>query len=240
MQEPFVVVFDLETKDRLPAGVYGRRREEAVKELNISVACAVTIPARLASDPRMEAEAMAASQSYTYWNRSLSSMEGLLKLFDEAVAIVGYNIIGFDFPVLKRHYAHDSLGIRRHTHLEKSLDVFSKIRDVTGGWFKLDALLAENGLAAKTADGLQAIAMFAEGRFQQLEEYCLGDVQQCARLSLLPALNLPSTRGVATGITLTNHSFGIASFLASLQWSEGICKSMWKLERTRVAPLSAM
>jgi hypothetical protein len=70
-----------------------------------------------------------------------------------------------------------------------------------------------NGLETKSADGLQAIAWWAEGERTLLKQYCEVDTQQCARLALLPELEL------GAGRRLANYNFGIASALAAL------CKS---------------
>ena len=78
------------------------------------------------------------------------------------------------------------------------------VREVTGCWYKLDRLLEWNSVHGKTSHGLEAIAMFHEGRLDELEKYCVNDVESTACLALMPTLRAESR-------VLPNHVFGIAS-----------------------------
>jgi hypothetical protein len=40
---------------------------------------------------------------------------------------------------------------------------------------KLDVILALNGLPTKTSNGMEAVHMAREGRWEELREYCLSD-----------------------------------------------------------------
>ena len=65
------------------------------------------------------------------------------------------------------------------------------------------------------ADGLQAIAWWAEGERDLLKEYCEQDVRALARMVCLPELRLPRIRATAP-----NYVFGIASALAARRASQ--------------------
>ena len=188
----YVCVYDLETQSTI-ASVPGRRREDQIGNLQISVLCAVTIPTRLAMDPLRSEEAMANAARHTFWrddnSNPLGPFEKLLQLFDNADLICGYNISGFDNIVMKKHYA--GRRDRYYSHALKMHDCFCRIKDATGVWFKLDALLKANGLETKTADGLEAIKMWQRGERDRLADYCLTDTLQCARLMLRKEIDLP-------------------------------------------------
>ena len=211
-----VVVFDLETQDTIDA-MPGSDRADQVARLQVSVACAVQIPARLAADPRLAADAVAAARKTHAWRDDNSDARGpfesLLELFDDATLIVGYNVFAFDWLVLRKHYRSKA---RYERHLLKTHDAFSRLKEATGRWFKLDALLGANALDAKTANGLEAIRMWEDGRRDELLEYCQADVLQTARLLLLPELRLPGCR-----TRVPNHVFGIAAALASVETAAG-------------------
>jgi hypothetical protein len=67
----------------------------------------------------------------------------------------------------------------------------------------------------KTANGLEAIRMWYDGRRAELQEYCEGDVRQCAWLGLLTTLRTDGVRAEP----LENYVFGIASALAAARFS---------------------
>jgi DEAD/DEAH box helicase domain-containing protein len=151
----------------------------------------------------------------TFWrdNDSTMSIASMIALLEGAELIVCYNGFGFDFPVIKKHYRSTE---QYNAHLNKTHDIFTRVREVLGYWPKLDALLKSNNLELKTADGLEAIKMWEEGRRDELQAYCEADVRQCTRLALLPAICVPE------GGSVSNHIGGIASALVSVRHSKGL------------------
>jgi hypothetical protein len=143
--------------------------------------------------------------------------EPLFCAFDQAEIIVGYNSLGFDHPVLEKHY---SSRRRLEKHLLKVHDPFARLRDVTGAWYKLDHLLAANGLETKTANGLEAIRMWEDGERDRLRDYCEQDTRALARLLALPEMTLPRSRTMAA-----NYVFGLASALAAARESASLQQS---------------
>ncbi len=93
----------------------------------------------------------------------------LWPIFNEADLIIGFNSEGFDIPILKKLYP-PLADIQ-------SLDMLRVIKDSAGFRVKLDSL-AEGTLGTKkSADGLEAIKMYREGRIEELRSYCLKDVE---------------------------------------------------------------
>ena len=99
-----------------------------------------------------------------------SELPQLWPLFERADRLIGYNIKGFDLPVLDSYYAGD---LQRFP----ALDIMEEIVKVTGFRVKLDDVAHATLGAGKTGTGLQAIEFFRNGEWGKLEEYCLADVR---------------------------------------------------------------
>jgi hypothetical protein len=190
-----VVVYDLEGDSKLRFG-NGMERDDAFKYSQITVACALVLDAdQCMSDPQ---KALAEGRTLHWW-RDMSPLPGqdpfdeLLTLFDEASLIVAYNGLDYDFKMLLKHYSrkNDPKRLRYTNHRLKCLDMFANLRAALGKWPKLDALLMANGLASKTASGLEAITMWEEQRRDELLTYCEADVWLLAELSLKEHMIVP-------------------------------------------------
>ena len=214
---PYVAIWDIETQKKIQ-DMPGKFREDKIKLLEISCASIVKIPSALCVSPDDRQRAMELSTTKTYWidGERDASIQHMCDVLVDAELIVGYNLAGFDWLASKKYFSSLELYERCTA---KTLDVFSRVRDATGKWYKLDTLLELNNLETKTADGLQAIAWWKNGQRDVLREYCEVDTQQCARLSLLPKLQLSSNA------TLPNYNFGVASALASIRASQSISSS---------------
>ena len=192
---PFVVVWDIETQDIIK-NMPGDNREEQVRNLEVSCLSYVKIPSEaILAGPDEALRAVEEAPMITLWRDEDEKAKGpffeLLKAFDEAELIVSYNGLGFDHPVMFKHCASK----RSEGHLFKVHDVFARLRDHTRVWFKLDNLLKENDMETKTADGLQAIAWWAEGERDLLKEYCEQDVRALAREAMYHPPRRPLARG---------------------------------------------
>ena len=214
MNEEYVAVWDIETQDKIQ-NMIGRFREDKIRLLEISCASIVKIPCELCLDSANRERAMELSTTKTYWvdGEGDQSMEAMCSALKSAELVVGYNLAGFDWLSSKKYFSNQD---DFRACCEKTLDVFSRIRDATGVWYKMDSLLKLNGLETKTADGLQAIAWWHEGERNLLKEYYECDTEQCGRLALLPELEL------GAGRKLSNYNFGIASALAALRKSSDL------------------
>ena len=211
---PYVAFFDLETAERIDE-MTGRYREDKVKQLTVSCASVLIVPSELCVDPKDREKAIEMGAMRTYWvdGEGSTSLQAMVDVLCRAELTCGYNVAGFDWPVLRKYFSS-------HTALQRCLarshDIFSRVRDVTSVWYKLDRLLTVNGLETKTADGLMAIQWWKAGNREDLQLYCECDVRQMARLALLPSLDLGG------GNSLPNHVHGVAAALASVRASDAL------------------
>jgi hypothetical protein len=213
--EPFVVVWDIETQNKI-SDMPGDNREEQVRNLEVSCLSFLKIPsAAILAGPEEALRAVEDAPMRTLWRdedeKGVGPFYELLKAFDEAEVIVSYNGLGFDHPVMYKHCNPR----RTEAHLFKVHDAFARLRDHTGVWFKLDNLLKANGMETKTANGLLAIEWWAEGERELLRLYCEQDVRALARMVCLPQLTLPRINTVSR-----NYVFGVASALAACRASD--------------------
>ncbi|MDD5562694.1 MAG: ribonuclease H-like domain-containing protein [Thermoanaerobaculaceae bacterium] len=87
-----------------------------------------------------------------------------------AELVVGYNLLGFDYEVLKgyRDMPFDTVP---------TLDIMFQLQERLGFRPKLDSVAQATLGAAKSADGLQALAWWKQGRLDLIEKYCTEDVR---------------------------------------------------------------
>ncbi len=97
-------------------------------------------------------------------------MAGLMQHLKDLELVVGFNVKRFDYKVLSAYAAMEQL-IRLPT-----LDMLDVIQQRLGYRLGLDHLAQATLKAEKTADGLQALAWWAEGRIQEIIDYCTKDV----------------------------------------------------------------
>jgi len=94
----------------------------------------------------------------------------LWKILEDTSIIIGFNSDHFDLPLLDKYFPGDLTQI-------KSLDLLKEIHGSLGRRIRLDeiaeATLGEN----KSGHGLQAIKWWAEGKKEQVAEYCKQDVK---------------------------------------------------------------
>jgi DEAD/DEAH box helicase domain-containing protein len=96
-------------------------------------------------------------------------VEMLLPRLEQADLIVGFNIKGFDYKVLGAYTNKDLTRL-------KTFDILEDIYERLGFRLSLDHLAGETLGQGKSADGLQAVAWFAQGEMEKLMEYCRQDV----------------------------------------------------------------
>ena len=93
----------------------------------------------------------------------------------DADLVVGFNVLRFDYEVL-RAYA-DELPDAAHT-----VDMLDHIHRQLGFRVSLDNLAGATLRASKSADGLQAVRWYKEGRIQEVLDYCQQDVEVTRQL----------------------------------------------------------
>lgn len=91
-------------------------------------------------------------------------------LMNQADTIVGYNIFGYDFPVLRKYYDFDLAT-------KNVIDIFKIIADEHKIYLKLDNLTTTTFGGSKIAHGLDAVRFYKEGKLDKLKEYCDMDVK---------------------------------------------------------------
>ena len=183
--------------------------------MEVSVACAEWLP-----HARTAAEALAAADAQTFWHGAVArapsggralGVRDMLAWFDAARAIVAYNGHAFDMRVLRQYY--DGNDARWDAHVGKMHDPFAGVTRAAGRRVKLDTLLELNGLERKAGAGQDAPRWWAEGRLQQLEQYCARDVRALSELALRAQVYVQ--RGVAADAVSIRHLFEDAARGAS-------------------------
>jgi DEAD/DEAH box helicase domain-containing protein len=106
----------------------------------------------------------------------------LVDLLRSAELVVGFNLLGFDYEVLKGY---------RDVPLETipTLDIMFHLQERLGFRPKLDSVVQATLGAGKTADGLQALLWWKEGRLDLIEQYCTEDVRLTRDLYLFGKRN---------------------------------------------------
>lgn len=88
----------------------------------------------------------------------------------EADLVVGFNVLSFDYEVLRAY--RDDLPQRAVT-----VDMLDHVHRRLGFRVSLDNLAATTLHTSKSADGLQAVRWYREGRIQEILDYCQQDVE---------------------------------------------------------------
>lgn len=88
----------------------------------------------------------------------------------QADTVVGFNLLQFDYRVLKPYTSKD------FSHL-KTVDMLLHIKNRLGFRLSLDSLARATLGKNKSADGLQAIRWYREGKIDELIAYCRDDVE---------------------------------------------------------------
>ena len=93
----------------------------------------------------------------------------LLDHLQQLDLVIGFNIKRFDYRVLS---AYTALDFRRIP----TLDILEKVKDQLGYRLSLNHLASVTLDAGKTADGLDALRWWREGKMAKILEYCRSDV----------------------------------------------------------------
>lgn len=143
-----LVFFDLETQNLLQ-DVGGR---SGIEKLRLS--CGVTF-----STER--------NDFAVYWEKDALALIEELKSADR---VIGFNLIGFDYPVLRPYAQGFNFASLR------TLDLLQDIHRTLGFRLSLDAIAEASLGTTKSADGLKAVAWYRAGELDKVAEYCKVDV----------------------------------------------------------------
>jgi len=143
-----VVVFDLETQRSFDE-VGGRSQ---MHRLGVSVGVAY----RYDED-----------RFITYTEETVPDLIDLLR---HATLVVGYNIVGFDYEVLRGYTEEDLRAL-------PTFDIMYDLESRLGFRPKLESVATATLGVGKSADGLQALKWWKQGEIEKIAEYCRKDVE---------------------------------------------------------------
>ena len=141
------VIFDLETQN-----IFEEVGSNNAADLDISVATFYE------------------SNTDTYTTVHIDNLQEVWPIIERADALVTYNGEHFDIPLLDKYYPGDLTQI-------KSIDMLVSIRDSLGRRLRLDSVASATVGAKKSADGLQAVRWWREGKIKEIMKYCEQDVK---------------------------------------------------------------
>jgi DEAD/DEAH box helicase domain-containing protein len=148
------VFFDLESQN-LFDDVGGRGNIDKLK-----VACGVTYSTE--------------KNDFTvYWEQDVPALITELK---SATKVIGFNLLGFDYLVLKPYSPETRFASI------PTLDMLLDLQKTLGFRIGLDAIASATLGATKTADGIKSVEWFRNGELDKVAEYCKADVDITRRV----------------------------------------------------------
>lgn len=120
--------------------------------------------------------------------------EEFMRLLDAADRLCAFNGASFDLPFIQHRLGASAERVRAWRL--KLHDVYVACKWGLGVTFPLQALLERNCLTGKTGSGKDAIALYEQGSWAELAEYCMHDTRMTHRVSSLDTIALPGTRGI--------------------------------------------
>ena len=108
-----------------------------------------------------------------YWEKDAPALIAELKSADR---VVGFNIIGFDYEVLKPYARNENFRAFRTT------DMLQDIYRTLSFRLSLDSIARATLGTTKTADGVQSVEWFRNGELDKVAEYCKSDVDITRRV----------------------------------------------------------
>lgn len=99
--------------------------------------------------------------------RELGKLQNLLI---SASLVIGFNHVGFDFPVLQPYLSIDVASL-------PVLDIMLDFQKNLGHRIGLESVALATLGVGKTGSGIDAIRFYREGKMRELKDYCLNDVR---------------------------------------------------------------
>lgn len=149
-----IVYFDLETQ-KLFDEVGGRTGMS-----QLGLACGVTW-------------STARNDFAVYWEKDAAALVAELKAADR---VVGFNILNFDYEVLRPYAPQENFRAFRST------DILADIFKTLGFRLSLDSVAKATLGTLKSADGVQSVEWFRNGELDKVAEYCKSDVDITRRV----------------------------------------------------------
>ena len=111
----------------------------------------------------------------SYHRYTESHAKDLIRELQTAELVVGYNVLEFDYDVL-RGYADEPLKT------PPTLDMMEHLARRLGFRPSLDSIATATLRVGKASDGLQAVRWYRQGQIDKVLEYCQKDVEITKRL----------------------------------------------------------
>ncbi len=100
-----------------------------------------------------------------------SELPRLARMIEKSERVVGFNIKGFDIPVLEPYLGADAFSRVAVT------DIFEDAQNFLGHRIGLEGLSKATLGQSKSGHGLEALEWFKQGRIEEVKKYCLDDVR---------------------------------------------------------------
>ena len=108
-----------------------------------------------------------------YWEKDAQALIAELKSADR---VIGFNIISFDYEVLKPYAPNENFRAFRSTYM------LQDIHRVLAFRLSLDSIAKASLGVSKSADGIQSVEWFKNGELDKVTEYCKADVDITRRV----------------------------------------------------------
>lgn len=108
-----------------------------------------------------------------YWEKDASALVNELKSADR---VIGFNIVNFDYEVLKPYAPNENFRAFRSTDLLQ--DIYRSL----GFRLSLDSVAKATLGTTKTANGVQSVEWYRNGELDKVAEYCKVDVDVTRRI----------------------------------------------------------
>lgn len=108
-----------------------------------------------------------------YWENEAAALVAELK---DADRVIGFNIVNFDYEVLKPYAP--TVNFRSFRSTDMLQDIFRTLNFR----LSLDSIAKATLGTAKTADGLQSVQWYRNGELDKVAEYCKADVDITRRV----------------------------------------------------------
>ena len=108
-----------------------------------------------------------------YWEKDALQLVAELKSADR---VIGFNIISFDYEVLKPYVLNENFRAFRST------DMLQDIYRTLNFRLSLDSIAKATLGTTKAADGVQSVEWFRNGQLDKVAEYCKSDVDITRRI----------------------------------------------------------
>src|SRR3989338_8314115 len=112
----------------------------------------------------------------TYESFEEHELGKLWPILEKSDRLIGYNIEHFDLPVMNNYYPGNLLQF-------PYLDIMKEVKSSVGIRLKLNDIAMATLDIEKSADGLQAIRWWKEGKIDEIKKYCEQDVKATKALN---------------------------------------------------------